>query len=53
MPTEMKDDKKGGEERINKAKQERQEEIDKKDIDQPEDYPKPAGKTDKDVPEGT
>lgn len=43
MPTEMKDDKKGGENRVKKAHEEQQKKMEKKDVKEPDEYKKPKG----------
>lgn len=53
MPTEMKDEEKGGEDRIKKMKEEQQKEIEKKGVDEVGKYPEAEGDTKKDVPPGT
>ncbi len=54
MPEEMKDQDKGGEDRVSKMKKENQEKLKKKsDVEEPEDYPEARGDTNKDVPPGT
>jgi len=41
MPTEMKDEKKGGEDRVKKAHEEQQKEMENKDVKEPKEYEKP------------
>lgn len=53
MPTEMQDDKKGGEDRVKKLKEEQQKKMEKDDLKSPGKYPKAPGDTNKDVPRGT
>jgi hypothetical protein len=53
MPTEMKDEGKGGEDRVNKMKEEQQKEMEKKGPEEVGKYPEPEGDTKKDVPPGT
>jgi hypothetical protein len=53
MPTKMKDDKKGGEDRVKKLEEEQQKEMEKKDVESPGKFPEAQGDTDKDVPPGT
>lgn len=53
MPTEMKDEGKGGEDRVNKMKEEQQKEMEKKGPEEPGKYPEAEGDTKKDVPPGT
>lgn len=43
MPKEMKDDKKGGEDRVKKAHEEQQKKMDKSGTKEPEEYSKPKG----------
>ena len=53
MPTEMKDEDKGGEDRVKKMKEEQQKEMEKKGPDEVRKYPEAEGETKKDVPPGT
>ena len=53
MPTEMKEKRKNGEDRIKKMKEEQQKEIEKKGPDEVGKYPEAEGDTKKDVPPGT
>lgn len=53
MPTEMKDEGKGGEDRVKEMKKEQQEKMEKKDAEKPGEYPKPEEQRDEDVPPGT
>jgi hypothetical protein len=53
MPTKMKDDKKGGEDRVKKLEEEQQKKMEKKDVESPGKYPEAQGDTNKDVPPGT
>ncbi len=41
MPTEMKDEGKGGEDRVKEMKKEQQKKMEEKDVKKPEEYPKP------------
>lgn len=50
MPTKMQDDKKSGEDRVKKFREDQQEEIEKSGINKPENYPKAEGDTTKDMP---
>ncbi|HHP7233529.1 MAG TPA: hypothetical protein ACFCUC_02775 [Desulfobacterales bacterium] len=53
VPTEMKDEDKGGEDRVKKMKEEQQKEMEKKGPDEVGKYPEAEGETKKDVPPGT
>lgn len=53
MPKEMKDEKKGGENRVKELKEEQQKKIKKKGPDEAGKYPEAEGDTKKDVPPGT
>lgn len=54
MPEQMKDQEKGGEDRIKRMKQEQQQEIDQNAPEKPDAYPAAPGKPEqKDVPRGT
>lgn len=48
MPTEMEDKDKGGEDRIKKAKEEQQKEMEKKDVEKPGEYHHPESEKDPD-----
>ncbi len=50
MPTNMKDDNKGGEDRVKKTHEEQQKDIEESGIDKPENYPEAKGDTTKDMP---
>lgn len=53
MPKEMKDAKKGGEDRVKEMKKEQQEKMDKGNVKEAHEYPEAKGDTSKDVPAGT
>jgi hypothetical protein len=53
MPTKMKDDKKGGEDRVKKLEEEQQKEMEKKDVESPGKFPEPKGDTNKNDPPGS
>jgi hypothetical protein len=52
MPTKMKDDKKGGEDRVKKLEEEQQKEMENKDIESPGEFPDTHPDTDKNNPPG-
>jgi hypothetical protein len=52
MPTKMKDDKKGGEDRVKKLEEEQQKEMEKKDVESPGEFPEVEKDIDKMDPPG-
>ena len=53
MEKEMKDQNKGGEDRVGQMRKEQEEKIKNSDVETPEDYPEAKGDTNADTPPGT